>query len=672
MASIIVDNQSHFPSESRPAKPTDALVAHVMGLVNDWRDVRNNAYSARWDGWYNTIRGKWTPDTKNKKRERSKLISPLSSMAVDLTVADIIEALIGRESLVDITDDVDDDEKKDMEVIRKRLLEDLYKDGIVRTLIDIVWNGTVYGTGIAKINIDVVDEVTPKVVDEIGKDGKTTKRLKKVVTERVKVFPAPVEPGQFVPDPSASNIDDMLGMGYEYKLPLHKIWKRQKAKTYFDHVHVSPMSGPEEGTENRQEEYTQSGVKTYAGITEYHGLVPTSMLNSSIANKGRAAPEGTDDHTSKKDMTEAVIVIANKVDLLRAIPNPSIMEDRAFVSYQHDTVPNRFWGRGVMEKGHHPQKASDAELRSRADSLAWINNPMLAGDLTKLPPRMNLNVWPGRFFGLKGDPGKSLQEFKFGDVNQSTFVQTQEFERMHQQATGAVDPAGIGQGVRDQATGATAINVSGITKRAKRTLFNVEGFMQTLIRRILWRKMQFEPDRYPLDIKFQVRGSMGMMARELEQMFLSQMFQNTDPQGQTHLLLLKAIFENSASPAREEILNDINEQLKPPSEEEQKRQEAVESAQQQLIIEDLQNKRADTALKLAMGDKNKAEALLKKIEADFKDDEMFLENLKVAIDRTTVENQERQTDLTERGLDIQNKKLDIESRKIDKDKKKDK
>ena len=51
-------------------------------------------------------------------------------------------------------------------------------------------------------------------------------------------------------------------------------------------------------------------------------------------------------------------------------------------------------------------------------------------------------------------------------------------------------------------------------------MYNIEGYMNKLVRRVLHLKMQFEPDRYPLDYKFQVKGSIGIMAREIEQSFM--------------------------------------------------------------------------------------------------------------------------------------------------------
>jgi hypothetical protein len=235
---------------------------------------------------------------------------------------------------------------------------------------------------------------------------------------------------------------------------------------------------------------------------------------SAVRSDGDELAQAIIQGADEDEMVEAVVTIANDTILLRAIPNPSVMEDRAIVAEQFDTVPNRFWGRGIVDKGYNMQKALDAELRARADALAWINNPMLAGDITKLPPNFNMDAWPGKFWGTKGDPAEAIRELRFADVNASSFQQANELERMHQQATGAIDPSVLNAGTRDQATGASAINVSGIVKRSKRTMLNLESFLTTVIKRIAWRKLQYNPEKYGTDYTFTVTGTVGIMARE--------------------------------------------------------------------------------------------------------------------------------------------------------------
>ncbi len=61
------------------------------------------------------------------------------------------------------------------------------------------------------------------------------------------------------------------------------------------------------------------------------------------------------------ELVEAIIVIANDQYLLKAEQSPYMMKDRPLVAFQYDSMPNRFWGRGIAEKGYNCQKAIDAQ-----------------------------------------------------------------------------------------------------------------------------------------------------------------------------------------------------------------------------------------------------------------------------------------------------------------------
>jgi len=108
--------------------------------------------------------------------------------------------------------------------------------------------------------------------------------------------------------------------------------------------------------------------------------------------------------------------MANDEYILRAERNPFMMEDRPFVYYQHDIVPNKFWGRGVCEKGYNPQKALDAEMRARIDSLALTTTPMMAADATRMPRGVKLEVRPGKTILTNGDPRQAIMPLSFKEV----------------------------------------------------------------------------------------------------------------------------------------------------------------------------------------------------------------------------------------------------------------
>ena len=80
-------------------------------------------------------------------------------------------------------------------------------------------------------------------------------------------------------------------------------------------------------------------------------------------------------------------------------------------------VPNRFWGRGVAEKGINSQRALNAELRARQDGLALTIHPMMAADATRLPRGMKLEVAPGKQILTNGDPKTILNPMHFGEMS---------------------------------------------------------------------------------------------------------------------------------------------------------------------------------------------------------------------------------------------------------------
>jgi hypothetical protein len=359
------------------------------------------------------------------------------------------------------------------------------------------------------------------------------------------------------------------------------------------------------------------------------------------------------------DMVEAIVTIANEGTLLRAIPNPSVMDDRAIVSEQYDKVPNRFMGRSDAEKAYNAQKGLDTELRARADALAWINNPMMAGDMTRMAPKQDLNVWPGKFFGTRGNPSEIMQEFRFGDVNASTFQQTAEYERMVAQSTGAHDSTTLRAGVRDESSMGSGIAASGMVKRSKRTVFQVETFLNTLLRRIMWRKMQFDPQRYPQDFEFQVKGTIGILAREVEMAHLTAMLQYAPEGSPPQLVLYKSLFELSASPNKAEMVAAVDKMMQPDPQQQQ-----LQALMQQLTVAEQQAKinklNADAMKSMAEAGAKGAESALAELEARIKLDNQRLEEINTLIEAQFAAVAMKQTQQEDRDLDIKEAKLEID------------
>lgn len=626
-----------------------ALVSSIMGDIEPWRRLRDGEFESLWDEFYYKWRGFWSPQLKTSKRERSKLTAPLTSMAVDLTVAEITEAVFGREYFIDTPDDIADEDVADMDIARKQLVQDLKNADFVDEFGLIAQNGALYGTGLCKIKIGTNQKTTPVR----QKDGTVVAQT----TEVVEIKPIAIEPGQFVPDPGARTIDEMKGCAHEFTTPLHNIWAKQLDGTYYADVSVVPFQSrrlmpgrgdTEDGNVRRTGEV--------AFITEYYGKVPLRMFIAAEAEGiGTELPEGMLDSIDPREMVEVIATIANEGFLLRIIENPLVSGERLIMSYQHESVPARFWGRGVCEKASNVQRAMDAEMRARIDALAWSNNPMFAGDLTRMPPKSNLNAWPGKFWGTRGAPKEVLQEFRVTGPDANSFAHMQDLERMGQQATGALDSImSLRAGVRDETATGSALSASGFIKRSKRTMQNIEGFMNKLVRRTLRLKMQFEPDKYPLDYEFQVRGTLGIMAREIEQQSMTNLLQTVGADSPAAMPILKGIFEHSGSPIKSDVLAALKaiEEKAPDPAEEKARQ-----AQLELPVAELIKVKAETAKLMAEAGLKDAQEDKTREEAQNEDLRGELESAKVFNDLSETQNQVRQLDLLEDKNQIEREKI---------------
>lgn len=548
--------------QQRDAAPS-SLTSWVMTRVSSWEDFRKQNLDTKWDEYYRLWRGFWSKADASRDSERSKLISPALSQAIEAAVSELEEATFGNGKWFDVADNYADEDTADVQMWRDQLDEDFDKENVKDAMSEVFLNGALYGTGLGKI---VLNERTERrvIAAPIGESDITEPSVEERGTVRVTL--KPVSPKEFVIDPTARTIDEALGMAHITEVPRHEVEAKMKDGTYRD-VQLGPFSDTVVGGDNQhgpdgKGKDVREQDKTL--IVEYHGKVPRSLLL-----EARAIQEGeefedteTDSWLKEMDLVEAIVTIANSTTLLRAVENPYLMKDRCFIAYQHDTVPNRFWGRGVAEKGYNPQKALDAELRGRIDAMALSIHPMMAMDATRLPRGARFKVAPGRNVLTNGNPSEILMPFNFGQVNPVTFSQSGELERMIQMGTGSMDSATpIGENRRNETSGGMSMIMGGALKRSKRTLANIErNFTKPFIHKSAWRYMQFAPDRYPAqDMSFCIKGTLGIVARELEQQNLANMMKTVPAESPAFWMLLKGIFEHSDLSIREEMLPVIDQ-----------------------------------------------------------------------------------------------------------------
>ncbi len=412
-------------------------------------------------------------------------------------------------------------------------------------------------------------------------------------------------------------------------------------------------------------------------ITEWHGKVPAKAFLK-LQNAGKEMlPE--DElllaSTTDSDMIEAIVTVANDGTLLQAKANPFVMHDRSVVVTPWERVPGRFWGRGVAEKGFNPQKALDAELRSRQDALGFISAPMIGVDAGRLPRGMRMEVKPGKVWLTNGNPDEVLRPVKFGNLEASTFNQTQEMERMVQMGTGAFDTA---QALKSGQTQSGANSVSSnsammgsFVKRAKRSARTIEnGLVKPMVRKMLNRYMQFAPRRYPADFQFKVNAAMGIMAREVESMQLTQLLgmmpQEVAPQ--VALGVTKGIVDLSSVTNKTEIKALIDQALQPPSEEDQERARQIEEARVALELASLRAGAEGAFLEnektIAETKKLLNEGLLALEKSGFEAEKLNQERARIMLQIEELNEQRNANQLDRERLRLDARRVDIEEKKV--------
>jgi hypothetical protein len=569
--------------------PDQKVEDWVINKVDQWRDHYSANYEEKFDEYYRLWRGIWAAEDKTRESERSRLISPALQQAVESSVAEVEEATFGRGKWFDIRDDRNDQDKRDIAYLREQLSEDFQFTKTRKAVAECILNAAVFGTGVAEIVLEEVKEMKPATQPVM--DG-AMQAVGVNIQDRVVVKLRPILPQNFLIDPVATSIDDALGVAIDEFVPKHQVEMGIQNGIYRD----VDIESADTDTDLEADKELTSFDEDKVRLTKYYGLVPKHLYNDAVmeTEEDELAEElGSEEDKSDEDgYIEVVVVIANGGQLLKIEENPYMMQDRPVVAFPWDVVPSRFWGRGICEKGYNSQKALDAELRARIDALALTVHPMMAMDASRMPRGSKLEIRPGKTILTNGNPAEILQPFKFGNLDQVTFAQAGELQKMVQMATGAIDAAGIPGTINgDAAAGAVSMSMGAIIKRHKRTLINFqESFLIPMIEKTAWRYMQFDPEHYPVsDYKFVPSSSLGVIAREYEVTQLVQLLQTVGQDSPMYPMLVSAVIDNMGLTNREELMAQLAQASQPDpaaqqaAQEQQQLQLALAQAQLQLV-----------------------------------------------------------------------------------------
>ena len=532
----------------------------IMEKCDGWRDHFESNYEQRFDEYNRLWRGIWAGEDSLRQSERSRLISPALQQAVESSVAEVEEATFGRGQFFDIRDDVDDQERGDVEYLRKQLTEEYSLNKTRQAISECIVNAAVFGTGIGEI---VVQEKTRRVPStQPAMDGQVA-TFGVIETKEVSCTVRPVLPQNFLIDPTASSIEEALGVAIDEYVPMHQVQQLIEEGVYEDVEIMESSTHSFLEAQDDIDDYDEDRVR----LTKYYGLIPRSMLEAYLYDEDEEEVSLSETMTENgSNYVEVVAVIANGANILKLEENPYMMQDRPVVAFPWDVVPSRFWGRGVCEKGYNSQKALDTELRARIDALALTVHPMMAMDASRMPRGAKMEVRPGKTILTNGNPDEILKPMHFGNVDNITFSQADHLQRMVQNATGAVDSVGMAGVVNGQAAaGAVSMGLGAIIKRHKRTLINFqECFLIPFVQQSAWRYMQYHPDKFPTgDFKFVPSSSLGVIAREYEVSQLVQLLQTMSPDTPMYPELVKSVVDNMNLANREALIAKLSEASQP-------------------------------------------------------------------------------------------------------------
>ena len=582
----------------------ESLEEWVIQKCENWRDNYVSNYEDRFEEYYRLWRGQWDPADSERASERSRIISPALQQAVESSVAELEEATFGRGKWFDITDDLADEENQDIMFLRQKLAEDFENTKVRKAVAECLINAAVFGTGVGEIILEEIKEMAPATQPIMGGD---LTAVGVNITDRIVVKLKPVMPQNFLIDPVATSIEDAMGVAVDEFVSRHAVEMLQESGVYRD-AYVG-SAAPDTDLEPDQDITVYNDDKVR--LTKYYGLVPSELLK---AEDVEVEEEGM--------YVEAIVVIANGGTILKAEANPYMMQDRPVVAFPWDVVPSRFWGRGVCEKGYNSQKALDTELRARIDALALTIHPMMAVDATRLPRGAKPEIRPGKMILTNGDPREVLQPFNFGQVGQITFAQAQALQQMVQQATGAVDSAGIAGNINGEATAAgISMSLGAIIKRHKRTLINFQqSFLLPFVAKAAYRYMQFDPENYPVaDYKFNATSTLGIIAREYEVTQLVQLLQTMKQDSPIYPVLIQSIIENMNLSNREELIASMTKAQEPDPQQQQMAQMAQQAQ--------MEFQQSQTAALMAQAAESQARAGKYGIETQLAPQELEIEKI---------------------------------------------
>lgn len=589
-----------------------ALLDWIMQNVQTFEEERDRGdFEESMSRYYHIWRGKYDPSLKTRKSEWSKLIHPATSAAIDNHVAEVESATIDNDYFMVLQDD---DDQSDLTTIEKKLRTDLKnpKAGVQDALSALILIGGIYGEAGAEAYLDSVPQMAIRqgpggeAVVERGQD-------KKVMRLNVLL------PNQLIYDTGAPTFEDSLGVGSRTYVPLHAVQAKQadgiwredvevKAGTVKNETLIDPMIGP--STEGE-----------FVELIKWDGKVPAGYLPDAESDEALVVEDPSQPELQKEldvdetDLVEARVVIANETDIMFESTNKTLLQERMFMYYRPERVPGSLRGRGVAEKAHSPQSSLDGMMRANMEASAKTVHPIFGINGLMKGRGFKFSQRPGAVMEVQGDPSQVIKRIDLGGVSPELFANTTKLEELVAVATNTFDSSAMNNVGSVAAQGGASMAITSFVKRTKRAVRNFnEDILMPFVTLAAHMLMQFDPENYkPTDVTFTAAGSMGALAREVEQANAMNIMKTVPVQSPGWWVLFRAVMMNSNFQDRDDMVLFAEQQLQAAANPQQSELEKMQIAE---IQNKIQNQSQDTRTNLVRALAETARVSLEMVKSD--------------------------------------------------------
>lgn len=416
----------------------DATAQFIIERYESWRQARYEL-ETKWQGYYRTYRCYETAEDRTRDSERSQIKMPATREAINMFVDSFMGIVFGTDPWFDLQPRSASAAEK-ASLFRGYLDYLFAQEDLYAKIEQFATNLGLYGTSVFQIRPKVkVNKTFARTQTDKGISQTTITESKRIHPE---VVPVPIE--DFYTDPNASSVQDGEGCMTRNLVWPH-VLRQMAANGEVDGAAVSRLLAPKSSTEDvlpsgdaelsdgQTQRLTQAGIQpqTATGkveLLDWWGWIPEYALPPGFA---RNYPDAVRDGGA-----EVHVIVGGAEEVLKAVPNPYPTEERPFLVDCFEHLPGEFYGLGIAEVAAGPQRALDATVRSRIDNKALSINQLFAINHRKLVAGQSLKLYPGKAFLFDGPPGENFLPISVPDVTQGSYMESQEFERQVQSATG--------------------------------------------------------------------------------------------------------------------------------------------------------------------------------------------------------------------------------------------